>query len=268
MRPLRWVLDNPALVREWSARHGSGRRRALRLEIARWSGLLLLLCVYGASVHWLAAPERTPWEAQSFLFFVCLIYLIAVFALVPGPAAAAISLERERETWQQLLLTSLRPEQIVAAKFLPLLWPALELLGLALPLLVAATHAARLPLDQAAPLLLVLVAAPFGLAAFALWLSARCRRTLVAVGVAYFSATLLFWGTLAAVPSFYLRGENLWWYVSPVWQIAFLCLNAPTPSPLVFPLLPEWGWFVLFYAGAALLCLRLLARRVAAVEVR
>ncbi len=249
LSPRDWLWSNPALDREWLLRRrperpGTGRREWVR-ESMRWIGLLLLIALYAGVAHWLSADGRSPWEARAFLLVVLLGYLLAVTALLPGPAAAAIAGERERQAWADLLLTSLTPGQLVAAKYVAVLWPAVRLLGLTLPVLVPALHAARLPVEKGPLLLLVLLAANGTVAAGCLWCSVRFRRTLAAVTAAYLATGSVFWLALVSLPQFFVRGENLWWYGSPVWQVTQLVLFEPVGSPLVLPLVPEWLWFLL-----------------------
>lgn len=261
-----WLWENPALRREWSGQSGQGRKRTPLGEALAWVGLALLLAGYAGSMFWLSRPERNPWQARSFLLVVSTVYLALVHILVPGPAAGAISGERERETWQGLLLTALRPSQIIAAKYVAALRPAGFLLLSLLPLLLAGAHAGRLPFSQWFPLLLVLAAAPAGVAALALWLSGRYRRTRVAGSIAYVLVALGFWASLAWFQPWAPRGENLWWYLSPVWHVALLCVAEPQASPLALPLLPEWTWFVLGALALSAGCLTLLVRRISREE--
>lgn len=263
MRIAYWLWDNPALHREWSGQSGQGRRRTALGEAVAWLGLVVLLAVYGAAAWWLCRPERNPWQARSFLLTACVAYFALVHILVPGPAAGAISGERERETWQGLLLTALRPSQIVAAKYVAALRPAGALLLGFLPVLLPTAHAARLPFTHFLPLVLVLVLAPAGVAALALWLSGRFRRTRVAGSIAYVVVALGFWAALIWFGPWAVRGENFWWYLSPVWQAAVLCLAEPLGSPLARPLLPEWAWFALLSVALTAACLGLLTRRIA-----
>jgi hypothetical protein len=124
-------------------------------------------------------------------------------------------------------------------------------------------NAAQLAATRLMLILAVLLAACLMMAASALWLSARCRQTRIAVALAYLLTGCGFWGTLAWVPAHFVRGENLWWYVSPAWQLAILCLAEPRRSPLARPLLPEWGWFLLGAVAFTVSMLTLLTRRVA-----
>jgi hypothetical protein len=259
VRVAEWLWENPVLQREWARR----RQPRSRDAVAGWLGLGMLLAFYAVAAHWLSREARSPWEARPVLFALCLLDLVWVTVITPGPAATAISRERDRRTWQALRLTALRPSQIVAAKYVAGVWPAVGALLWLLPPLVMAAHAARLPASRLALLLAVLLATPAAVAAIALWLSSRCRHTRVAVALAYFLTGSAFWGTLAWSAPLFVRGENVWWYVSPVWHVAVLCLSEPRPSPLARPLLPEWAWFLIGCATVTVLALTLLTRRVA-----
>jgi len=261
VRAAEWLWANPVLRREWR----SDRRPPTRLtDAASWLGLLFLLGLYAGAAVWLAREERSPWEARAFLLGACLLYLLGISILAPGMAATRISGERERRTWQALLLTSLHPTQVVAAKLLASLRPPLKLLGLWLPLLVMGVHAARLPPSRLLLILIVLLAASCAVAAGSLWLSGRCRRSRTAAALAYFVTGSCFWAALTTSPAHMSRGENMWWYISPAWQAAVLCLAEPGPSPLARPLLPEYAWFLLGCAAVTGLSLTLLTRQVAA----
>jgi ABC-type Na+ efflux pump permease subunit len=260
-----WISANPALEREWAldrGRAGHGRFG----EARRWTGTLALLLLYGVGAWWLTRPDRDAWQARGFLLVASLAALLLVTLVVPGIAAASVVLERERRSWQELLLTRLAPGQLVAAKFIAGGRPAGRLLLGVLPLLVMGAHAGALPLDHFLELLLVLVAASAAILALSLSLGGRFRRTLTAVPVAYLLCGLLFWATVVPFPALAVRGENLWWYLSPAWHVALLCLAEPGPSPLARPLLPEWLWFVLGAAMLTIAALAALSRRIAREE--
>ena len=259
MRAAEWLWDNPLLQRERTRRPAAGRVRA----VAPWVGVALVLALYGVSSGWLSRPGRTPGEARSFLAGLCLIYLLVVTAAAPGPAAAAIAGERERRTWESIFLSHLRPSQIVAGKYLVSLAASVAVLVTMLPPLLMGIHAARLPWSHALPLLLVLGTAPVAVVALALWLSGLFRRTRGALAASYVLTGALFWLSTAWSAQLLVRGENLWWYLSPAWQAAVLCLGEPSRSPLARPLLPEWAWFVLFYLALTAGCLAMLTRRIA-----
>jgi len=258
-----WLWENPILRRERARKPPP----AGPLQAAgAWAGLLLLLAAYFGTAGWLSGPERDPWAARSSLLVASIGYLLLVSLVLPGSVGGLISGERERGTLQPLLLTGLRPSQMVAGKFLIALRPAAFLLAAFLPLLMMGAHAARLPAGYAALLLLILATAPVPVAAGALWLSGRFRRTRNSTILAYLLTALFYWATLGWAPGLLVGRESLWWYFSPAWQAALLLLAQPTPSPLARPLMPEWAWFLLFCLSAAGLSLWLLCRRLARLE--
>jgi hypothetical protein len=255
-----WLWANPALRREWAR---DRRAAPWPVEAARWLGLALLLAAYAAAAFWLSRAERSPWEARTFLLGICLLYLGWVSVAVPGPAATRIVAEKERRTWEALLLTALRPSQVVTAKLVASLRSPALALAQFLPLLAMGTHAARLSPGRLVFILFLLLATNLTLAVTALWLSGRCRRSRTALALAYLLTGICFWGALVCEPARYVHGENLWWYVSPVWQVAVLCLAEPGPGPLLHPLLPQWSWFLCGCAGLSTALLVSLVRRIA-----
>lgn len=262
----RWLRDNPALARERVIREGHARRRGPAGEALAWAGVLLALALTAGSAWWLARPERNPWESRTFLLGAVALYWLCAAGAVVGPAAAAITGERERETWQELLLTRLAPGQVVTAKLLSSLRSGSSVFLAFLPVFLLGFHAGRIPLDHALPLLLVLSAPVFGITALSLWVSSRFRRSRVSIGFAYVLVALLFGATLVWAPHLLVRGENAWWYANPLWHAAVLVLAEPHLSPLARPLLPEWAWGTAFYLALGVLCLWSVARRVGREE--
>src|SRR5881296_579880 len=104
-----WLWDNPVLRREQAQVRRPATRQGL---LGSWIGLALALLTYGTAALWLSREERSPWEARALLFSLCLLYLLWMSVAVPGAAAARIAGERERRTWEALLLTALRPSQV------------------------------------------------------------------------------------------------------------------------------------------------------------
>jgi ABC-type Na+ efflux pump permease subunit len=263
VRAADWLWANPLLRREWAQRRRPESRPA---AAAAWLGLLLLLVSYAGSAGWLTQEQRSPWEARAFLLGACLLYLLWVSISTPGLAAVRIAGERERRTWQALLLTALRPSQVVSAKLLSSLVVPVSSLALWLPLLVMGAHAARLPFGRLVLILGVLLASAVTVAAGTLWLSGRFRRSLTAATLAYLLTGSCFWVALTSSPAHLIRGENLWWYLSPAWHAAILCLAEPLPSPLARPVLPEWVWFLFGCTAVTGMSIGLLTQRVAASD--
>ena len=263
MRVAEWLAANPVWLRE-RARQRAADSKPVRL--GQWLSLGALIALYLLAAHWLSRPYRPPWDARSFLLLVSIAYLASVSFLTPASAAAAISGEREAGTWQALQLTALRPAQIIVAKGLISLTPPFRLLAVALPLLWMGRMAGRLPWAEFGALLLVLAVTPIAVVSGSLWFSARCRRTQVAMALAYTVTGVVFWIFLGSYAPMFVRGENLWWYANPIWQVAILCVGAPRLSPMARPLLPEWTWFTLGGLLVSALFMLLLTRRIATEE--
>ncbi|MCC2670783.1 MAG: hypothetical protein K0Q72_3254 [Armatimonadetes bacterium] len=262
----KWISDNPALQREWSLLQRASEGGAGSRGAGTWTVLGLLAAAYIGAGWWLSGETVTPWQGRAFLLVSALLYLLVVGLVLPARAVALLVRERREERWQELLLTTLEPGQIAMAKLLAAAFPAVSMLAAALPLLVMGAHAGRLPPDRFLLLLLVLVCTGPPVAAFGLWLAVRLRNPRPAMAIAYLLVNGCLWGTLAWYPPFYLRGENLWWYLSPGWQAALLCLASSNASPLALPLVPEWVWSILASVAMTALFLVLLTRRIARVE--
>ncbi len=219
-------------------------------------GAVALALVYQGWALWFAAPDMNPWHARSAVALLAVLHLLLLTLWLPGPAAVSLARDRESGALQALLLTALTPAQIVAARWLVGTAPtALSLVALA-PLLWIAGHAARFPPGRLVLLALVLLAAGAGITAASLWLSARLRPARVAVVAAYALTAVGCWGTLVPFRPLEIRGENLWWLLSPVFQVAWLCLAEPVGAPLVLPVLPEWGFFLAWTGIVTFLSLR------------
>jgi hypothetical protein len=260
----KWLTDNPALQREWTLLRRGQRAGEPDRGPWSWVGLAATALLYAISAWWLSQSHVTPWQARSVLFVVSLGYLLLLGLLLPGHTVNLLVRERRQERWQELLLTTLEPSQIVAAKLLAATYPALSGLVVLLPVLLMGAHASRIPPDGFLLLMCVLVFAAPPVAALSLWLAMRMRNGRSALLLAYLLTNLAFWGSLVWFEPWYVRGENLWWYVSPAWHASLLILASPKTSPLALPLLPEWSWLLLMSLGATALFWRLLVGRVAA----
>jgi len=260
----KWVGDNPALQREWQLLRRGQRPGEADRRLGPWVGLAATVSVYALAAWWFSQSNVTPWQARSALFVVSLVYLLLLGLLLPGHAVNLLVREKRQERWQELLLTTLEPSQIVAAKLLAAVHPALTSLVVLLPVVLMGAHASRLPPDGLLLLLCVLAFSGPPIAALGLWLGLRMRQGRSALLMAYLLTNLSFWGTLVWFEPWYARGENLWWYASPAWQAALLILASTNASPLALPLLPEWAWFFLWCLGLTSLFAWLMSRRVAA----
>ncbi len=89
--------------------------------------------------------------------FVLAALFIAIYVLLPATMSGALTYEKERQTMALLLLTDLRPTEILMEKFLGRLFSMFAFLLLALPLLAVAYAYGGVPTDMIESLGLPLV---------------------------------------------------------------------------------------------------------------
>jgi len=133
----------------------------------------------------LGAGEKM-FEATVGFLFIC------IAAFVPAMLCGVITQEKERDSLVLLLLTRMKPWQIVLQKYLGGLVPALTLLLLAMPLVAVAYAYGGISTDQVAKSLLVLILAMLQVGAIAVWASCRFRTTVAAFLMAYFVGAAFF----------------------------------------------------------------------------
>jgi ABC-type transport system involved in multi-copper enzyme maturation permease subunit len=144
---------------------------------------------------------------------------ILLTLIVPGSMYSAISGEREKLTWDGLIMTSLSPGQIVVGK---LLWRVAIILGIAavfVPALLLCHYAARLlgnasgsnPEYTIYALFLVqaiIVAWGLLLAGFSLWVSTKTKRTVTTLAIV--TITLLSFLVLVPMLLVLFDGQSQW----------------------------------------------------------
>lgn len=196
---------NPVLRRELLERW-RGRRAVLVLSlyVAAIGALLLLLRWFGTAI----LAERSQWGAITgaaagpllgrFLVENLLAIVLGLVLLVtPGYAAAQLSGERERRTLGLLRITLVRPRSIVLGKLgASSAWIVLLVLVTA-PLAATAMVLGGVELIDLLGGILVIVGTAVAVAAIALAVSSRARRTTGAVVATYAIVLLLVGGTVA-----------------------------------------------------------------------
>ncbi len=187
----RLFLLNPILEEATRA-----RRKFFRVAGGPGKGLSYVAVAIIALIYlWIVAEVMLIRDDMSIpiLYF----QLIAVTLIMPVSLYGAISGERERTTWEALILTRLTPGQIVVGK---VLWRLAGLLLLMLlflvPLLVGNNTISSYPSRSYAGALALAEAMTFAwgcvLCAFSLWVSANTRRSVT-------SAALIFVSLLAVL---------------------------------------------------------------------
>jgi ABC-type Na+ efflux pump permease subunit len=197
---LRSLFSLPLLTKELTERAARPRTYWLRIGAA--------LLLYGG--FWFNNDEtlkRGALDTSSVLgageemFLVTVAFLfICIAAFVPAMLCGVITHEKERDSLVLLLLTRMRPSQIVLQKYLGGLIPALTILFLAMPLVAVAYAYGGVTATDLIAAFVILVLAIFQIGAIALWASCRFRTT-----VAAFLATYFVGGAVFGLPAFYVE---------------------------------------------------------------
>jgi ABC-type transport system involved in multi-copper enzyme maturation permease subunit len=160
---------------------------------------IIVVSLLGMMYAWLMVA-MVKWDL-TFTLQIEYVQLVAVTLIAPATVYAAISGEREKATWDALILTRLSAAQIIAGK---LAWRILTLAGvmalLLLMILVSQTQGRPDDHPTAAVVLLgqvMIFAWGVFLTVFGLWISAKTNRSVTSIGV-IIGATL---GALAMVPA-------------------------------------------------------------------
>lgn len=194
------VVTNPLMeeaVRAWRKffRTAGGPGRGLT-----YAGIGMVVLVY-VWLLYLVTISRGDMTA-----FIAFLQLTVVTLVMPISIYGAISGERERTTWEALILTRLTPGQIVAGKILWRLGGLLALMALfLLPLLLSiwtandqARNSHGFQLFQSELLTWTWGA---GLCAFGLWVSANTRRSVTSAALIFITlpAVLVLLPTLCSM---------------------------------------------------------------------
>lgn len=129
----------PLFQRELLMQSSRGRTYIIRAVFA--SALFataLLYAVAATGTPIIGAAVRLPGQGRVILDALVWMLFGLIYIYGPATASGAITLEKERQTFVLLYLTSLTPWHIILEKFLSRLLPLLTILLLAMPLLVFA----------------------------------------------------------------------------------------------------------------------------------
>jgi len=201
--PIRWlrhaltlVIGNPVIAREMKV-----RMRFARTFWLQGIYLLTLIAITAIAYHaiFVITPIQNPQELQVRLqaFYHTLLYsLITLIVLIaPALTAGAIAFERERRTLDLLLLTPLRPMQILVGKLVASMAFLLLLLTLALPVLTVGILMGGATVGDLLATYALLVFSTLHLCAFALYCSACNRNSGLATFWAYVGAAVMLGAT-------------------------------------------------------------------------
>ena len=188
------VVANPIWRRELKERVRS-RRTVV--------GFSVYLAILGL-VLWLAerGQERTTFgqltsasAGRTVFHILVMVLLFLVCFLLPAYAAGSISSERERQTFQLVQVTLMRPYQIVLGKLGAALSWLLLLVVATLPFVAVGFVLGGVTLGQVLGAYAMVVFTGFTLALLGMAVSARARRTMTAALIAQTIVLMLLFGT-------------------------------------------------------------------------
>jgi hypothetical protein len=253
------LRENPVLWKDLRNRARSRRRaRVNRITVVVVIGLSIL-ALYWFGLRGILAANSARLARDLYMLFVLGIETTLLLFLVPSLAAGSITQEREQQTWNALLLSRLRPAEIVLGKYVAAVLPPLLILALFAPLnLTAAIIANIAPID----ILLTglhLLATLFFYAAVGVFCSWACRRTFIANAAAFAVTGFFVVGTfiLYVLAEEMFRGGRTYLVVEeflPLW------LNPYMPVTLLMDrssrmVTPSLVYIVFCFTGAFLLLL-------------
>ena len=123
----------PLLTKEMLEQAARKRTDVLRAAFA--AAMVLVLAIGVVEVRTAGGGLGIPGRGRELFDALVGVQFFGIYAIIPGIAAGAISVEKERNTLQLLLLTKLGPWTIIFEKLLSRLVPVLMLLLTAVPVM-------------------------------------------------------------------------------------------------------------------------------------
>jgi ABC-type transport system involved in multi-copper enzyme maturation permease subunit len=177
-----YLLENPVLQRELLVNLRRARAFVLLFTyVALLGAVVLIAWPTDRRLDLTGSPEETKWLVN--LFFLGQYVLMSLMA--PSFAAGAITGEKERQTYEMLLASPLRPQAIVLGKLLAALCHLAVLVFASLPIVMLCLPLGGVSLYEVAATYIAMAAsvAAFGMISVAL--SAYFTRTLASLVVSY-----------------------------------------------------------------------------------
>lgn len=189
--------ENPVLYKEVTTRFQLRRQsKANRIVIFCIIGLIIPL-FYWFSLRSILQSQSGAQDA--FGLFLTVLETSLVVLLTPTMLASTITIEREKQTWNALLLSKLSHTEIVAGKYIGGLLPTLVTLAIFFPLNIAAAFVGSVSFGQFVLGHGLLFALTLFYGALGMFCSWACRRTQVATATAVGSVAFLLLGSPLAL---------------------------------------------------------------------
>lgn len=191
MNSLRLLFSFPLLAKELIERAARPRTYVMRVTAA-----LLLYVFFWLTNRWIftsgiTSPSWVLGQGERMFRSLTELLMVGIYFFVPAMLSGVVTQEKERDSLAMLLLTELRPWQIVLQKYAAGLIPALSLLLLALPLGAVAYTYGGFSAEEFALKSIILILAVLQIGALAIWCSCRFRSTVTAFMATYFIAAAL-----------------------------------------------------------------------------
>jgi ABC-type transport system involved in multi-copper enzyme maturation permease subunit len=217
-----YLFENPVLQRELIINLRMTRGFLLLFAYIAGLGLLVYAAWPANQTLDLARPEEAKRLVN--LFFLGQYLLVSLMA--PSFAAGAITGEKERDSYEMLLASPLRPGAIVLGKFAASLVPLLELMICSLPIVMLCLPLGGVSLYEVFAAYVAMICSVALSGMISLWASSYFTRTSASLVVSYLMilplamAGVLLWRALER------QGDLRLWVTLTVTPIACLSIGA------------------------------------------
>jgi ABC-type Na+ efflux pump permease subunit len=177
----------------------AARRRTYVIRVLYAVALFLVFALFFRDLaEGITQPEELLGKGRQVFDLLVYFQFAGIYAFLPAMMSGAITYEKERRSLELLLLTDLRPWEIVIEKLVGRLVPMLTFLLLSLPLMGVAYSMGGVSSDQLCSGAWLTLVTCLQVGTLALAVSAWCRTTVAAfllsyviLGVVYFAWPLL-----------------------------------------------------------------------------
>ena len=225
------LTDNPVLQKEVRSRFRARRQsKTTRIGSAIAIGAVVVLLYYFSISSFVGSSSVRSTGEGMFSFFSIGLELTLILFLAPSLASAAITQEREQQTWNALLLSRLSPGEIVVGKFVAALFPALVVLAIFSPLKAIAAMFGGVNLVRyllTNTLLLLITGFYVSVSLFWSWV---CKRTYMATAASFGTVAFFVVGTYILYGLFAMAQNGSY---SPPEKSVLLWLNPYTAMSAV-----------------------------------
>lgn len=172
-------------------------RELLSKELKEWARGYKPYAIVSFYLLFLSGTVYVSWHGdlsargEEILYIVSVVLAFVVVFITPALASSAIALEKERKTLDLLLVTLLKPRDIVLGKMLSTLVFVALLVFTSLPVLSVGFMVGGVSPSQILKLCLVLMSIAFGITATSFLVSLTTKKLYPAYGISYGFVILL-----------------------------------------------------------------------------